>query len=61
MVGCLSGEKDDYLVKVVVMVGKFPFGLVFDVKKLEVLLQIAGFFRRLIKIVHRQKLLFLKD
>ena len=32
-----------------------------DVKKLEVLLQIAGFFRRLIKIVHRQQLLFLKD
>ena len=39
----LSGKKDDHFVKIMIMVGKFPFGLVLDVKKPEILLQIAGF------------------
>ena len=43
VVGCLSGKKDDHFVKIMIMVGKFPFGLVLDVKKPEILLQIAGF------------------
>ena len=52
VVGCLSGKKDDHLVKIMIMVGKFPLGLVLDVKKPEILLQIAGFFSRFIERIH---------
>ena len=54
----LSGKKDDHLVKIMIMVGKFPLGLVLDVKKPEILLQIAGFFSWLIERIHMLWLLF---
>ena len=52
VIGSLSGKKDDHFVKIMIMVGKFPFGLVLDVKKPEILLQIAGFFSRFIERIH---------
>ena len=58
VVGSLSGKKDDHLVKIMIMVGKFPLGLVLDVKKPEILLQIAGFFSWLIERIHMLWLLF---
>ena len=60
VIGSLSGKEDDHFVKIMIMVGKIPFGLVLDVKKPEILLQIAGFFSRLIEIVHIMQLLFLR-
>ena len=60
MISSLAGDEDNYLVKIMIMVGKFPLGLVLDVKKPEILLQIAGFFSRLIEIVHIMQLLFLR-
>ena len=38
VVGCLSGKKDDHLVKIMIMVRKFSLGLVLDVKKPEILI-----------------------
>ena len=38
VVGSLSGKKDDHLVKILIRVGKFPLGLVLDVKKPEILI-----------------------
>ena len=52
VVGSLSGKKDDHLVKIMIMVRKFSLGLVLDVKKPEILLQIAGFFSRFIERIH---------
>ena len=45
MISSLAGDEDNYLVKIMIMVGKFSLGLILDVKKPEILLQIAGFFR----------------
>ena len=58
VVGCLSGKKDDHLVKIMIMVGKFSLGLILDVKKPEILLQIAGFLSRFIERIHMLWLLF---
>ena len=58
MISSLAGDEDNYLVKIMIMVGKIPFGLVLDVKKPEILLQIAGFFSRLIERIHMLWLLF---
>ena len=38
MIGSLSGKEDDHFVKIMIMVGKIPFGLVLDVKKPEILI-----------------------
>ena len=42
VIGSLSGKKDDHLVKIMIMVGKFPLGLVLDVKKPEKLSFLSG-------------------
>ena len=38
MISSLAGDEDNYLVKIMIMVGKFPLGLVLDVKKPEILI-----------------------
>ena len=38
VIGSLSGKEDDHFVKIMIMVGKIPFGLVLDVKKPEILI-----------------------
>ena len=38
MISNFAGDKDDDLVKIMIMVGKFPLGLVLDVKKPEILI-----------------------
>lgn len=46
VVSCLAGQKDDDLVKIMIMVGEGALGLILDMKKPEFLIQISGFFCR---------------
>ena len=38
MISSLAGDEDNYLVKIMIMVGKFSLGLILDVKKPEILI-----------------------
>ena len=43
MINNFSGDKDDYFMKIMVMIGKFFFRLIFDMKETEIFVKISGF------------------
>ena len=43
MISSLAGDEDNYLVKIMVMIGKFLFRLIFDMKEMEIFVKISGF------------------
>ena len=58
VIGGFSGKKNNNFMKIMIMPGKFPAGLIFDMKKPEFLIQIPGFLG-LIKLIGQQHLRFL--